>query len=66
MTVLDLGRSSGFRAAYTLAYAPLLPALNEQWLQRSSFPVTAAGPRGILTLFPYPKSPLLSERMHNR
>jgi len=36
-------------------HSPDLPVqMSGQWRRRSYFPLTAAGPRGILTLFPSP------------
>src|SRR5690349_1258029 len=46
------GRSSG--SWFVLLPVPSHPS-NGQWRWRVSSPLTAAGPRGIYTLFPYPK-----------
>ena len=49
--VNSLGRSSGLW--FVLLPAPSHPP-SGQWQYRVSSPFTAAGPRGIHTLFPYP------------
>jgi hypothetical protein len=52
-TMLNVpGRSSG--SWFVLLPAPSHPCTG-QWRWRVSSPLTAAGPRGIRTLFPYPK-----------
>ena len=53
-----------FRAgllAHGSSYFPCLPIRRTgQWRRRVSSPLTAAGPRGIYTLFPYPNITIVS------
>ena len=61
-------RWSIFRAgllAHGSSYSPCLPIRQTgQWRGRVSSPFTAAGPRGICTLFPYPE--IINVRWHSR
>ncbi len=44
---------------------PTFPFDCEQWHQRVSFPVTAAGPRRICTVFPFPNNQVLNYELTN-
>jgi hypothetical protein len=61
---IDPLKGSPFRAgllAHGSSYSPCLPIRRTgQWRRRVSSPLTAAGPRGISTLFPYPNITIVS------